>query len=173
MTPEELFAALLKVAAALIVLRWPLAGALATIVADLLDIVVMNYVDLGGAGIRDYHVFDKWTDLFALAAFLAVALRWKGRDRALAVGLFAARLVGVGLFEGTGWRGALILLPNLFETWFLYVCMRNAWMAHAGSGPRAAMLLGLVAFKMIQEVVLHGLQVLDRYNLSELLERLR
>jgi hypothetical protein len=171
-TPEEFLAALLKALAALTVLRWPLAGALVAIAADLLDIVVMNYVDLGGGGIRNYHAFDKWTDLFALAAFLAVALRWEGRDRAVAVVLCAARLVGVALFEGTGWRGALILLPNLFETWFLYVCMRNAWLPWAAPGPRRALLAGLVAFKLVQEYVLHGAQVLDRYNLSELLERL-
>ena len=173
MTPEEGFAAALKLAAALTVLRWPLAGAFATILADVLDIVVMNYVDLGGRGIRDYHVFDKWSDVFALVAFFVVALRWTGRDRAIAVFLFAARLIGVVLFEGTGWRGALILLPNLFETWFLYVCMRDAWLPVDASGGRRILLAGLVTFKLVQEVILHGVQVLDRYNLRDLLERIR
>ena len=84
MTPEEWLAAGLKFAAALPVLRWPLAGAVIAILADNLDVVVMNYVDLGGGGIRNYHAFDKWTDLFALATYFIVTLRWEGRDRAVA-----------------------------------------------------------------------------------------
>ncbi len=172
MTSEEALAAGLKLAAALPVLRWPLAGALIAIAADGLDVVVMNYVDLGGGGIRNYHAFDKWTDLFALATFLLVAVGWKGRDRIVALILFALRLGGVAVFESTGWRGALILMPNFFETWFLYVCLRTAWPPPGGARERPALLTGLVAFKVLQEIAVHGLQVLDRYNLKEVLERL-
>lgn len=154
-------------------LRWPLAGALVAIAADALDVVVMNYVDLGGGGIRDYHAFDKWTDLFALVTFFVVSLRWTGRDRTIAVVLFALRLLGVALFEATGWRGALIGLPNLFETWFLYVCLRTAWPATGDSEERPALLSALVGFKLVQEVAIHGFQVLDRYNLAEVVDRLR
>lgn len=171
-TPEEALAGGLKLAAAFPVLRWPLAGAILSILADGLDVVVMNYVDLGGGGIRDYHAFDKATDLFALATFFVVSLSWHGRDRAVALALFALRVVGVALFELTGWRGALILMPNLFETWFLYVCMRNVWLPRGSSRARGFLLGGLVAFKLVQESVVHGAQLLDRYNLSELLERL-
>lgn len=173
LTSEEALAAALKLAAAFPVLRWPLAGAAIAILADGLDVVVMNYVDLGGGGIRDYHAFDKWTDLFALASFFLVSLRWQGRDRAVAVSLFALRLTGVALFELTNWRGALILMPNLFETWFLYICMRNAWLAGDSTRGRGFLLGGLVMFKLVQEYVVHGAQVLDRYNLSEVLERIR
>jgi hypothetical protein len=171
-TPEEALAAGLKLAAALPVLRWPLAGALVAIAADALDVVVMNYVDLGGGGIRNYHAFDKWTDLFALATFLAVALRWTGRARAIALALFALRLLGVALFETTAWRGALILLPNLFETWFLFVCLRTAWFpGAAGAGPRV--LLGAMgASKLVQEWLLHGVQLMDRYNLQDVVDGL-
>lgn len=171
-TPEELLAALLKLLAALPVLRWPLAGALLAIAADGLDVVVMNYVDLGGGGIRDYHAFDKVTDLPALVTFLVVALRWRGADRSVALALFGWRALGVALFEVVHWRGALIAFPNLFESWFLYVLLREAWLpAGAGTGLRRGFLLaGLVAIKMGQEFLVHGVQVLDRYNLSEVLE---
>ena len=172
MTPEEWLAAGLKFAAALPVLRWPLAGAVIAILADNLDVVVMNYVDLGGGGIRNYHAFDKWTDLFALATYFIVTLRWEGRDRAVAMALFALRLFGVALFEVTGWRGALILLPNLFETWFLYVCMRSAWLPDGAATARRALLAGLVACKVVQEIALHGVQVMDRYNLKDVLDRI-
>jgi len=161
-TAEELVAAGLKLLAALPVLRWPLAGALIAIAADGLDVVVMNYLDLGGGGIRDYHAFDKLTDLPSLVTFLVVALRWSGADRNVALALFALRATGVALFELAGWRGALIACPNLFESWFLYVCLR----------PRGGRLLlaALVAIKLVQEWLVHGLQVLDRYNLAEVVD---
>jgi hypothetical protein len=173
MTPEEILAAGLKLAAALPVLRWPLAGAIISILADGLDVVVMNYVNLGGGGIRDYHAFDKWTDLFALVTFFVVSLRWEGRDRALAVVLFTLRIAGVALFEFTHWRGALIFFPNLFETWFLYVLIRDAWLPKDSSRTQGFLLGGLVAFKLVQEYVVHGVQLLDRYNLDDVLQRLR
>ena len=169
MTPEEALAGSLKLLFALAVLRWPLPGAVLSILADGLDVVVMNYVDLGGGGIRDYHAFDKATDVFGYATFLLVALRWHGRDRSIAALLAALRLTGIALFELTGWRGALIACPNLFESWFLYVLLRDAW--SLGGAARTALLAGLVAFKLVQEVLVHGIQVLDRYNLSEVLER--
>jgi hypothetical protein len=172
MTREEALAAGLKLLAALPVLRWPLAGAIIAILADGLDVVVMNYVGLGGAGIRDYHLFDKWTDLFALVTFFAVSLRWQGRDRMVAVVLFTLRIAGIALFEVLGWRGALIFLPNLFETWFLYVLIRDAWLPRDAPGFRTALLAGMIACKLVQEYVLHGAQILDRYNLSEVLDRL-
>jgi hypothetical protein len=168
LTPEEALAGGLKLLAALPVLRWPLAGALVAIAADGLDVVVMNYVDLGGGGIRDYHAFDKLTDLPAFATFLAVALRWTGADRRLALALFAARLLGVVLFETTAWRGALFVFPNLFESWFLFVLLRE----RIRPGWRVALLAALVAFKLAQEVLIHVLGVLDRLNLAEVLEAL-
>jgi hypothetical protein len=174
LTPEEALAGGLKLLAALPVLRWPLAGAALAIAADGLDVVVMNYVDLGGGGIRDYHLFDKLTDLPALVTFLVVALRWRGADRSVAVALFVLRAVGVALFELAHWRGALIAFPNLFESWFLYVLLRDAFLP-AGSGGlaswrRAALLGGLVAIKIVQEILVHGVQILDRYNLSEVID---
>jgi hypothetical protein len=171
LTREEGFAAGLKLLAALPVLRWPLAGAAISILADNLDILVMNYVDLGGGGIRDYHLFDKWSDLFAYVTFFIVALGWRGRDRALAIFLFAVRMAGIALFEVAHLRPALILCPNLFETWFLYVLVRNAWLTGASSGTRSAVLIAMIAGKLAQEWVLHGAQILDRYNLDDLLHR--
>ena len=71
-----------------------------------------------------------------------------------------------------GWRGALILLPNFFETLFLYVCMRMAWLPDGPATARRALLAGLVAYKVVQEIALHGIQVMDRYNLKDVLERI-
>jgi hypothetical protein len=173
LTPEEALAAGLKLAAALPVLRWPLVGAAISILADGLDVVVMNYVNLGGGGIRDYHAFDKWSDLFGLVTFFIVSLRWKGRDRLVAIVLFALRVAGIALFEVLHWRGALIALPNLFESWFLFVLIRDAWLPKDSPRTQGLLLAGLVVSKLVQEWVLHGAQIMDRYNLSDVLDRLR
>ena len=94
-----------------------------------------------------------------------------GLDRALAVALFALRMAGIALFELTHARPALLLCPNLFETWFLYILVRNAWLTRASSGMRSAVLLAMIAGKLAQEWVLHGVQILDRYNLDDVLNR--
>jgi hypothetical protein len=175
MTREELLAAILKAAAAFPVLRWPLAGAILAILADGLDVVVMNYVDLGGGGIRDYHAFDKLTDLPAVLTFAVVAARFDAIDRTIAFALFAWRVLGLMTFELLGWRGALIAAPNLFESWFLFVLFRDHLPAlRGGAAGRlrpAWFLAGLVAFKLTQEWALHGLQILDRYTISDVVDR--
>ena len=171
LTREEAFAAALKFVCALPVLRWPLAGAAISILADNLDIVVMNYVNLGGGGIRDYHVFDKWTDLFGYVTFFIVALGFRHRDRVLAIVLFALRMTGITLFELLHFRAALILCPNLFETWFLFVLIRNAWFPDAPSRTKKLVLAAMVAGKLFQEWILHGVQILDRYNLDDVIHR--
>jgi hypothetical protein len=171
-TSEEALAAGLKLLAALPVLRWPLIGAAISILADGLDVVVMNYVDLGGGGIRDYHAFDKWSDLFGLVTFFIVSLRWKGRDRLVAIALFTLRVVGIALFEVLHWRGALLLLPNFFESWFLYVLIRDAFLPRESARAQGFLRAGLVGGKMVQEWVLHGAQIMDRYNLGDVLHRL-
>jgi hypothetical protein len=168
-TREEALAAGLKFAAALPVLRWPLVGAAISILADGLDVVVMNYVNLGGGGIRDYHLFDKWTDLFGYVTFLVVALRWRGRDRAIAVVLWTMRMAGITLFEFLHVRAALIFCPNLFETWFLWVLVRDAWKLTPRTG--SVLLAVMVVMKLAQEWLLHGIQLMDRYNLDDVLQR--
>ncbi len=170
MTREEALAAALKLLFALPVLRWPLAGAAISILADGLDVVVMNYVDLGGGGIRDYHLFDKWTDLFGYVTFFVVAMRWTGRDRMIAIVLWTFRMAGLALFEFAHIRGALLLCPNLFETWFIYVLVRNMWQLPPRTG--GILLAVMVAMKLAQEWILHGVQIMDRYNLDEVLHHL-
>jgi hypothetical protein len=173
LTREEALAAAIKLLCALPVLRWPLVGALIAIVADAADVVIMNYVDLGGGGIRDYHVFDKLTDIPALLTFFAVTLTWRGRDRAVAVALFAARLVGVALYELVHWRDALMVFPNVFESWFLYVLLRDRFLpeGETSAGARRALLGTFVAGKLFQEYALHHAQWLDRIALADVVSR--
>jgi hypothetical protein len=82
MTTEEWIIAAVRVAGSLLVLRWAFAGA---IIAVLSDLFFRSYLDFGG--VRHYQTFDKWLDQVYMLTFLAVALRWAGLPRRIAVGL--------------------------------------------------------------------------------------
>src|SRR3990172_11800518 len=113
MTTEMWIIAAVRIAGALTVLRWPLAGAIIAMLVDLSDLFIRNLVDLGG--VNDYQRFDKWLDQAYMLTFLAVALRWEAIPRNIAVALFTFRLVGFIAFEISDERGILIFFPNPFH----------------------------------------------------------
>ncbi|HEV8574255.1 MAG TPA: hypothetical protein VGR43_06045 [Dehalococcoidia bacterium] len=119
MTTEMWLIAAFRVAGALPVLRWPLAGAFIALFLDLGDLFLRDWIDLGG--VNDYQRFDKWLDQAYMLTFLAVALRWQAVPRNIAVALYAFRLAGFAAFEITGERGLLIFFPNVFEYWFIFI----------------------------------------------------
>jgi hypothetical protein len=161
LTLEVLVIAVVRIAGSLPVLRWPLAGGILAVLVDLSDLLLRDTLDLGG--VPDYQSLDKWLDQVYLVAFLVVALRWAGPERAIAVVLYAYRLVGFAAFEVTGDRGLLLFFPNVFETWFLLVAFvhwfrpRAAW-----TRTRLAVALGMAAaLKELQEWGLHGARLFD------------
>ena len=119
MTTEMWIIAAVRVAGSLPVLRWPLAGAFIAIFVDLSDLFLRDWLDLGG--VKDYQRFDKSLDQVYMLTFLLVALRWQPIPRNIATALYAFRLVGSAAFEVTGVRAVLILFPNAFEYWFIFV----------------------------------------------------
>jgi len=131
--------ALVRVVGSLAVLRWPFYGAIAAILIDLSDLFLMNLLDLGG--VRDYQTFDKALDQVYLAAFLFVAWRWGGMERAVAVALYGFRMLGFLVFEVTGTRDVLLLFPNVFEFWFVFCAARR----HFGWEDRLPLTLRLPA----------------------------
>ena len=50
-------------------------------------------------------------------------------------------------------------------------CLLAAALFGASTPVSKALLAGLVAFKVVQEIAVHGVQVLDRYNLKDVLDR--
>lgn len=164
MTVEVLVIALFRILGSLPVLRWPLAGGLLAVTADLSDLLVRDLLDLGG--VADYQSLDKWLDQVYMACFLVVAVRWHGVERTIAVALYAFRLVGFLAFEATGERTLLFLFPNVFEVWFLTV----AAVHHFRPGLRwsraglVVVLVGLTAIKEAQEWALHVGRVFDGFS---------
>ena len=119
MTTEMWLIAAFRIAGALPVFRWPLAGAFIALFADLTDLFLREWLDLGG--VKDYQRFDKWLDQAYMLTFLFVAIRWQALPRNIAVALYTFRLAGFVTFEITGDRDILLLFPNLFEYWFIFV----------------------------------------------------
>ena len=157
----------IRVIVPLAILRWPLAGGILALVIDAIDVVLVDaFAKLVGEPPEFgplYAQLDKWLDLYYLALEVVVARRWTNVvTRRTAYALFGWRLLGVILFEITVERPLLVIFPNLFENYFLYVLIAERWFRRfvprtwAQSG--LACLLLLIP-KEIQEYVLHWEQL--------------
>src|SRR5262245_55908879 len=135
MNHGELIIIALRLLVPLTIFRWPLAGGLAAMLLDGLDVVLIELIPGGSFG-DHYHTLDKLLDTYYLTIELIVALRWKNPwAKWPAAVLFGYRLAGVALFELTQARIMLFIFPNLFENWWLYVVIvrrfRPQWEPHS------------------------------------------
>ena len=187
MTTEEIIIAVVRVLGSLPVLAWPFPGAIIAILTDLSDLFLRDALDLGG--VRNYQTFDKWLDQVYMLTFLAVALRWQGAPRNIAVVLYAYRLIGFVAFEVSEERDVLLAFPNVFEFWFVFVAALKHfhWDVGKGSSPDRPGFAGLIPYrytrrqlalvlpvllaaKMAHEYSLHGARIFDDFTALEALE---
>ncbi len=157
----------IRVLLPLTILRWPLAGGFLALVIDALDVAVVDAV----AGLLGeppefgplYAQLDKWLDIYYLGLEVVVARRWSNLvTRRTAYALFAWRLVGVILFEITLSRPLLLVFPNLFENYFLFVLIARRWFGRFEPRTwRDSIVAGAILLvpKLIQEYVLHWEQL--------------
>jgi hypothetical protein len=173
MTLEVAVIALYRVIGSLPALRWPLAGGLLAVFVDLTDLYWREVLDLGG--VPDYQTFDKLADQVYLAVFLIVALRWTGPERAISIALYAFRMVGFVLFELTGARGLLVLFPNVFEFWFLFVAaFHHVRPAMTWSRLQlVVVLIPLTGAKEVQEWALHWARLFDDMTFLGAVDQIR
>lgn len=171
MSTEELLIAIVRIVGSLLVLRWAFAGGVIAVLVDLSDLFLKNLLDLGG--VSNYQAFDKWLDQVYMLAFLAVAVRqWQGVPRNVAVALYACRLIGFVAYELSGARAVLLLVPNVFEFWFLFVASLPHWRPGFDYTRRnCAIALGSLTFaKLTQEYVLHQAKLLDSFTTVDVIE---
>jgi hypothetical protein len=157
----------LRLGLPLTILRWPLAGGLLAMLIDALDVVLVDAIAraLGEPGEFGpfYAQIDKWLDIYYLGLELVVVRRWaEVLPRTAATLLFVWRLAGVVAFEVTADRPLLLLFPNLFENFYLYVLIVRRWFP--ALMPRTvvqtlAVLAALLVPKLIQEWALHWEQL--------------
>ncbi len=157
----------LRLLVPLTIFRWPLGGALASMIVDALDVVLVDLF-AGLLGERPefgplYAQLDKWLDLYYLSIEAYIASRWSEAIlRRTALALFAWRLLGVIVFEITALREVLVVFPNLFENLYLYVLLARRFAPRFLPRTVAQMLLLLVILyipKAVQEWVLHWEQL--------------
>ena len=141
----------------LLIPRFPLPAVIACLVIDGIDQTVFQAFGFDPPGYQNY---DKAMDLFYLSiAFLTTLQNWT-RTAAVQIArfLFFYRMVGVLVFELTGWRTALLLFPNTFEYFFIfYELVRLRWDPRR-FGPRFWLLSAAVIWvvvKLPQEYWIH------------------
>lgn len=156
-----------RVASSLPVLRWPLAGALIAIAADLADLPLINLLDIGF--MDHYQEWDKYIDQVYMATFLVVALRWGGAVAHVALALVVFRLAGVGLMEFRDGRELLLFFPSVFEFWFVALAALKHWRpaVQPGYTGAAGIALAVLPAKVFQEWFLHHYRWLDNFTALE------
>jgi hypothetical protein len=159
----QLLVVAIRLLVPLSILRWPLAGALASMAVDALDVVL---VDAFARALGEssefgpvYAQLDKLLDTYYLTIELYVAWRWR-EDllRGTAAVLYGWRLAGAILFELTEFHPMLLVFPNLFENFFLYVLItkRFATRLEPRTLPQLVVVLFLLLIpKLVQEWLLH------------------
>ncbi len=139
------------------VLRWPLGGALACVVADGLDVVIAGAI--GHSEFANYTATDKLLDTYYLTFLVFRSLRWENKvARYTSIALYVYRLTGVALLETTQQRWLLFVFPNLFENFYLFwvIVQRLRPAFRVDTVKRYALVMAfLLVLKMPQEYVLH------------------
>jgi hypothetical protein len=116
---EWLIVIVIRLLVPLTILRWPLFGGILAIIADNLDVVILDFLHTPDFG--PYNVVDKYLDIYYLALEVFVSLRWKNSwAKKTSIFLFIYRLVGTLAYELTGIRALLFIFPNLFENFFIF-----------------------------------------------------
>ena len=153
----------LRLIAPLAILRWPLAGGVLAMVVDAFDVVLVDAIAYGIGQPSEFGPFyaqtDKYFDTYYLSLELIVVRRWpESLPRRAATYLYLWRLIGVVAFEVTGHRPLLLVFPNLFELFYLYVLIVRRWapalMPRTGVHVFAVVVVLLVP-KLVQEWMLH------------------
>jgi hypothetical protein len=137
------------------IFRWPLGGAIASMIIDAIDVVIIELIGLGG--FSHYTALDKGLDMYYLSFEAFVSLRWEPLAKWTALSLFAYRAVGVLAFEVTQQRALLLVFPNVFENFYLANgALRRFASSWQLTPRRLAGLLALVTIpKLAQEYLLH------------------
>lgn len=102
------------------ILRWPLAGGIAAMLADGVDVMIFQAYPRPFAELMHYHTADKFLDTFYLFFEFLVVVKWKEkRARIIGMFLFLWRFTGYILVQVTGNRNFFFYAPNIFEYYFI------------------------------------------------------
>ena len=168
MSVSVIIVLILRLSIPLLIFKNRIAGAIASMVIDMLDVVLVDALqaiplfneDQEGFG-DNYQRFDKWLDMYYLTIEAYITFSWRNKlARNAAIALFIFRFLGIGIFEITGeeFRKLIFFFPNLFENFFLYyiICDRF-WPRLIPKKPSSLLLVLVLLYihKFFQEYILH------------------
>lgn len=107
--------------------RFPVPAILLSLLIDAVDQTVFAAFDVEP---ENYQSYDKALDIYYLSiAYISTVRNWLNTTAFISSqALWYFRLVGVLLFELTGFRTILFLFPNVFEYFFIYYeSLRTRW----------------------------------------------
>jgi hypothetical protein len=154
----------LRLVVPLSIFRWPLAGGLLSMLVDAIDVILVDAIAralaVPGEFGPTYAQIDKWLDIYYLSfEAVIIARRWsEALLRRTGLALFGWRLLGVLLFEATAIRPLLVVFPNLFENFYLYILIVRRIAPRLVPRTPAQLLVVLVLLyipKAVQEWILH------------------
>ena len=160
-----LIAVLVRAVVPLSMLKWPLGGLAASILADAMDVVIVGLVQDGTYA--NYTATDKFFDTYSLAISASIALSWTNRAaRTTALALFYMRVIGVAVVAITGFGSIFFFFPNIFELFYAYHLVTVKWFPSGELGSSRS-IIGIVvlisAMKLVQEYILHICPILYPY----------
>ncbi len=103
------------------IFRWPLPGAIASMLADGVDYWIFGYT----TGVPSYYsVYDKVLDIYYLSFEFIVSLGWASLSRLLGMSLYLYRMAGLVMFVALRVNAFLFFFPNVFEFFFIFELLR-------------------------------------------------
>ena len=150
---------LIRLLVPLTIFKWPLWGTVASLLADMLDVVIADLIGMGGY--VNYVVVDKILDVYYLSFAFIISLKWEKLARNTSIFLFVYRMFGFVLFWISGERVYLFIFQNLFENFFIFEAVRQKYFAGWKLTKKRLFiaLFILLIPKMIQEYALHYLEL--------------
>lgn len=110
---------ILRLLLPLTILRWPFLGSIIALIADNLDVVILDF--LGVKEFAMYNSIDKFLDIYYHLIQGYVSLSWKNViAKRTGIFLLLYRLIGTILYEITQLRPLLFIFPNVYELFFLF-----------------------------------------------------
>ncbi len=112
---------LLRLVIPIAVFKWPLPGAIASMMADAIDYPIFGHT----IGVPSYYaLYDKVLDTYYLSFEFIVSLRWVSFSRSISIVLYVCRLAGLFLFALLRVDAFLFFFPNVFEFFFIFELLR-------------------------------------------------
>ena len=146
---------------------------LVVIIIDFSDLILMNYIDLGG--VNNYQLLDKFLDFIYMITFFIVLFRFNVQAKKIGIILFSYRIIGMILFEVFQKRWILFLFPNFFEFWIIVIALLRLYKDDLQITRKNVgfLIIPIMSIKLLQEYVLHVNKILDNYTLIEIIEKVK